>query len=75
MKKCSLVPKVVGRKSLCVFFLILKENSNASELLFENVADFCEKGGVGRINDCFSDAKNPLPLSLASNLINIIAQV
>ena len=51
------------------------ENANASELLFENIADFCEKSGIEKIISCYKDAKRPLPLSLASNLITIVGQV
>ena len=51
------------------------ENANASELLFENIADFCEKGGTEKIIICYQDSKRPLPLSLASNLISIVGQI
>lgn len=56
-------------------FCDITENPNASELLFENIADFCEKGGIEKINNCFKAVDTPLPLSLSSNLISIIAQL
>lgn len=43
--------------------------------MLENVAFFCESGGLDAIKDCFDSEKSEMPISLASCFISIIAQV
>ena len=43
--------------------------------MLENVAFFCESGGLDAIKDCFESDKSEMPITLASCFISIIAQV
>ncbi|XP_065067715.1 ubiquitin carboxyl-terminal hydrolase 34-like isoform X1 [Rhopilema esculentum] len=50
-------------------------NEEAPAQMLENVAFFCEHGGLDAIKDCFHSDESSMPISLASCLISIIAQL
>ena len=51
------------------------QNEEAPAQMLENVAFFCESGGLDTIKDCFDSDKSEMPITLASCFISIIAQV
>lgn len=53
----------------------IAENSNASDLLFKNIAYYCENGGVAWLQKCFEVEGEQISLNLAGTLISIIAQI
>ncbi|XP_065661314.1 ubiquitin carboxyl-terminal hydrolase 34 isoform X2 [Hydra vulgaris] len=64
----------VEEKEAIQIYCDSEENSNISELLYQNVAYFCHLGGVEAVTQLFASEKS-LPLCLASSLICIIAQL
>lgn len=51
------------------------QNEEAPAKMLENVALFCDYGGLDAIKDCFENDQYQMPVSLASCLISVIAQV
>ena len=51
------------------------QNEEAPAKMLENVAFFCDYGGLDAIKDCFENDQYQMPVSLASCLISVIAQV
>eukprot|EP00794_Sanderia_malayensis_P020521 gene20521-22540_t len=51
------------------------QNEEAPSQMLENVAMFCEFGGLDAVSECFSSKDSEMPVSLASCLISIIAQL
>ena len=60
--------------SLFLIFFNL-QNEEAPAQMLENVGLFCEFGGLDAVKECFSSEESQLPISLASCLIGIVAQV
>lgn len=57
------------------FTFFSQDPAHSSELLFENVADFCDKGGFNVVLKCFENPQIAMPLNVAGHLISLVGQV